>query len=108
MCMYNRWKVHHSRAQAYQFCLPPIVEDNLVYSAVISHHFETAYTARNCHHYCIVDKELCITPPEIPVKHYILELHVNRILNSFTTFPSLLVIYFCIAMYINVYVIISW
>ena len=41
------WEVHHPRAPADQFRLPPTVEDNPVYSPVILHHFELAYT-RNC------------------------------------------------------------
>ena len=70
------WEVHHPRAPADQFRLPPIVEDDPVYSAVIPHHFELAYT-RNCHYDCIVDKEsgeLVTTPPEIPVQHFYINL----------------------------------
>ena len=40
--MYH-WEVHHARAPPNQFRLPPIVDDP-VYSAVIPHHFELAYT----------------------------------------------------------------
>ena len=41
------WEVHHPRAPADQFCLPPTVEDNQVYSPVDPNHFELAY-AINC------------------------------------------------------------
>ena len=74
MVKHTTGKVHHPRAPADQYCLPPIVEDD--YSAVIPHHFELAYT-RNCHYDCIVDKEsgeLVTTPPEIPVQHYYINL----------------------------------
>ena len=41
------WEVHHPRAPADQFCHPPTVEDNQVYSPVNPNHFELAYTI-NC------------------------------------------------------------
>ena len=80
------WEVHHPRAQADHFRLPPIVEDDPVYSAVIPHHFELAYT-KNCHYDFIVDKksgELCTTPRDSSatlLHKFNLELHVNRTVN---------------------------
>ena len=41
------WEVHHPRAPADQFCHPPIVDNNALYSPVNLNHFELAYT-RNC------------------------------------------------------------
>ena len=82
----------HITKEADQFRLPPIVEDDPVYSAVIPHHFELAYT-KNCHYDCIVDKksgELCTTTPEILVQHkFNLELHVNCTATQCLTFLAL-------------------